>query len=76
MNAVPCFKCGREMLLAVPEKPEPQNQPSEGTAFMTTGHWGSTYFDSIMGTEAIEIALCDNCLRANESAVFGPYKRI
>lgn len=41
------------------------NQPLEGTAFMTHGHYGSTLFDSIDGSEYLEIAICDNCLRRN-----------
>lgn len=38
------------------------NQPSNGTAFHTSGNYGSTIFDSFDGAR-LDIAICDDCLR-------------
>ena len=38
------------------------NQPYKATAFSTTGHYGSTFFDSLSQNEFIEINVCDECL--------------
>ena len=38
------------------------NQPIGGTAFATTGHYGSTVFDPMDGT-VIEVNVCDACLK-------------
>lgn len=38
------------------------NQPYKATAFTTRGHYGSTFFDPMTGTQ-IEINVCDECLR-------------
>jgi hypothetical protein len=39
-----------------------ENQPAEGTAFQSQGHYGSTVFDPMDGSY-IEINVCDDCLR-------------
>lgn len=36
-------------------------QPSNGLAFLSYGHYGSTYFDP-MDRTYIEISVCDQCL--------------
>lgn len=38
-------------------------QPDCGLAFFTYGHYGSTLFDPMDGS-AIEIAVCDDCIRS------------
>lgn len=38
------------------------NQPYKATAFNTVGHYGSTFFDPMDGSQ-IEINVCDDCLR-------------
>lgn len=57
-ESLPCIVC-RGRLFNVCRDSE--NQPSEGTAFMTYGHYGSTVFDPMDGT-ALEINICDSCL--------------
>jgi hypothetical protein len=37
------------------------NQPYKATAFLTQGHYGSTFFDPMDGSY-IEINVCDECL--------------
>ncbi len=37
--------------------------PSSGVIFYTTGNYGSSVFDSIMGEEKLEIVVCDECLK-------------
>lgn len=58
--SVPCLVCGRELRPAYPEAAEAQ--PYGGTAFASSGHYGSTVFDG-SGGQWIEINLCDPCLR-------------
>ena len=36
-------------------------QPTHGLAFITYGHYGSTYFDPMNG-DYLEICICDVCL--------------
>lgn len=38
------------------------NQPYKATAFSTRGHYGSTFFDPMDGSQ-IEINVCDSCLQ-------------
>lgn len=40
-----------------------ENQPAGGTAFQSSGHYGSTAFDPMDGTY-LEINVCDGCLVA------------
>lgn len=55
---VPCFVCGEELDAAY----EYELQPSDGTAFQTYGHYGSTFWDSFNGEE-LALIICDSCLR-------------
>lgn len=63
--ALPCIRCGKQLRNVgmwkenggIPET----NQPYNGTAFSTNGHYGSTVFDRFQG-ERIEINVCDVCL--------------
>ena len=57
-DALPCIVCGARLQNAFPSA---DNQPSDGTAFYTYGHYGSTFFDSFDGQQ-IEINVCDPCL--------------
>jgi hypothetical protein len=50
----PCFKDADD---------EDRHQPFGATMFTTTGHYGSTVFDSINGDE-LSINVCDPCLKA------------
>lgn len=63
MSALPCIRCGKHLENAIENDDEPElhNQPYNGTAFSTGGHYGSTVFDSFEG-ESIEINVCDTCL--------------
>lgn len=63
--ALPCIVCGKQLRDAMGGKdtlePPERNQPYNGTAFMTSGHYGSTVFDEPFG-QTIEINVCDVCL--------------
>jgi len=61
--ALPCIRCGKQLRNAMSmQKGVPEtNQPYNGTAFVTNGHYGSTVFDEFHG-ERIEINVCDVCL--------------
>lgn len=47
---------------SLPNLEEDGFHPNGGTAFHTSGHYGSGVFDPMDGTY-LEIAICDNCLR-------------
>jgi hypothetical protein len=47
---------------------EADNQPDEGTEFATTGHYGSTFWDSFDGEEIV-INICDPCLRRHTNRI-------
>lgn len=55
---VPCIVCGKELQNV---DKDAENQPYEGTAFETHGHYGSTAFDPLNGS-MLEINFCDDCL--------------
>lgn len=57
--ALPCIACGRE-LRNVDDDVE-VNQPNNGTAFTSHGHYGSTAYDPMDG-HYIEVNVCDLCL--------------
>lgn len=57
-NALPCIACGKALRNAFDDA---TNQPEEGLAFESHGHYGSTAFDPMDGTY-IEISVCDECL--------------
>lgn len=63
--ALPCIRCGKQLRnirMGEEKKSIPEtNQPYNGTAFSTNGHYGSTVFDEFHG-ERIEINVCDVCL--------------
>lgn len=65
---LPCFCCGGQLASAVPPEHDDRNQPSEGTAFTTAGHYGSGAFDPMDGS-MLELNVCDGCLTANPSRV-------
>lgn len=63
-NALPCIRCGKQLKQCMNKEPVAEsfeNQPYNGTAFYTNGHYGSTVFDEMHG-ETIEINVCDTCL--------------
>lgn len=66
MATVPCIVCKKPLDDAF--NGMTHNQPYPGTAFMSYGHYGSTYFDPMDGS-SIEINVCDDCLRANEDLI-------
>lgn len=57
--ALPCLVCGS----VLENVGGADNQPAEGTEFRTSGHYGSTFFDSFDGEELV-LNVCDACLRA------------
>ena len=66
VDALPCIVCGKELENIFGE--ESDNQPYEGTAFQSEGHYGSTIWDP-MDRAYIEITVCDDCLRAKSAQV-------
>jgi hypothetical protein len=65
IEALPCIACGASLKNVWSDS---DNQPSEGTAFRTHGHYGSTFFDSFDGQQ-IEINVCDECLQQNRDKI-------
>lgn len=65
IDALPCIVCGTLLKNCWSDS---DNQPSEGTAFHTSGHYGSTFFDSFDGQQ-IEINVCDPCLRKHTDKI-------
>lgn len=59
-DALPCIVCGKALRNVTDDS---SNQPNDGTAFQTEGHYGSTVFDPMDGT-VLEVNLCDPCLLA------------
>lgn len=57
--ALPCLKCGRELVNVFPN--EVENQPNDGVVATTSGNYGSTVYDSFSGN-FLEFNLCDPCL--------------
>lgn len=60
-----CIVCEKELKSALPdnERYKETNQPADGTAFHSRGHYGSTVFDPMDGTLA-ELNVCDECWAA------------
>jgi hypothetical protein len=57
-DALPCIVCGKELTNVFAES---NNQPEDGIAFTTHGHYGSTVFDP-QDNSYLEINICDDCL--------------
>jgi hypothetical protein len=55
-----CIVCKKPLENVFPDKKD-LNQPDEGCAFFSAGHYGSRVFDPIDGS-GIEINVCDPCL--------------
>lgn len=55
----PCVVCGTELRNV---EVTCENQPYQGTAFQSRGHYGSTAFDPMNGS-MLEVNFCDECLR-------------
>lgn len=68
---LPCIACGKEFEHVMPDTYEPldfSHLPYAGTTFYTTGHYGSTFWDSFNGEKAV-VCVCDDCLRAHRDRV-------
>lgn len=63
--ALPCIACGRELQNVTGDS---ENQPYNGTAFESHGHYGSTIFDPMDG-HFLEINICDACLALHRDRV-------
>lgn len=59
--SLPCIVCLKPLEDALYE-PSTGNQPHAGTAFVTTGHYGSTIYDPMDGSW-LEVNICDPCIR-------------
>ena len=64
---IACIACGTVLQQACGDDSH-YVQPSEGTAFQTYGHYGSTFWDSFDG-EQIEVVVCDECLEGNKDRI-------
>lgn len=58
-EALPCIACGATLVNVF----DADNQPQEGLAFTSNGHYGGTAFDPMDGS-FIEVNVCDPCLIA------------
>jgi hypothetical protein len=65
MQAVPCIVCNKKLRNVLVDA---ENQPYQGTAFQTHGHYGSTVFDPMDG-QYLEINVCDECLMKHADRV-------
>lgn len=64
-DALPCIACGQQLKNI---DDTAGNQPYNGTAFETHGHYGSTIFDPMDG-HYLEINVCDACLALHRDRV-------
>jgi hypothetical protein len=67
--------CGKELRNVFSET---ANQPEEGTAFQSGGHYGSTIWDPMDG-RILEINICDPCLRRagiEKKVMLGQHSRL
>lgn len=66
MACAPCIVCGKELDECFNQAgmTGTVNQPSDGTAFNTWGHYGSTVYDPCIPNQPdhIEVNVCDRCL--------------
>jgi hypothetical protein len=65
---VPCIICGKELASVFGDSAAPLNQPYAATTFASSGHYGSTVFDPMVGGVFLEINICDEDLRAAAKA--------
>jgi hypothetical protein len=56
--ALPCIRCGKQLRNVFDDV---TNQPFEGLAFTSSGHYGGTEFDPMDGSY-VELNVCDYCL--------------
>lgn len=65
-DALKCIVCEKELRNVFDEA---YNQPEDGLAFQSEGHYGSTAWDPMDG-QFIEISVCDECLVKRAKAGF------
>lgn len=71
-DALPCIVCAGLLENVFDDV---RNQPANGTAFGSTGHYGSTVLDSFPGHEEfMEINICDRCLKKRLDTGFVYYE--
>ena len=63
-EALSCIVCNCRLENVFPTC---ENQPSDGVAFRSYGHYGSTVFDPSDGT-FVEMNICDDCLKTKGEA--------
>ncbi len=70
-RTLPCIRCDKRLSSALPEDVGPRlNQPLDGLALSSPGHYGTSIFDPGDGS-IVEVNVCDPCLEcalANGSA--------
>lgn len=64
-HTLPCFVCGENLQSAAPGV---VNQPLDGLAFTTHGHYGSGVYDPMDGSW-LELNICDVCVLAGKERV-------
>lgn len=71
-KALPCIVCGKYLEHVFPDISVVEgNQPNDGTAFYSKGHYYSTFWDPMDGTY-IEINICDECLTDKKDKILFP----
>lgn len=61
MKPLPCIICGKQLEEVIPGT---INQPYQGTAFESRGHYGSTVWDpAFSSSDYLSIVICDECLK-------------
>lgn len=74
---LPCFKCGKSLTefeecggegMDLAGNRGQWKMPYGATEFTTTGHYGSTFWDSFEG-ESISINICDECCKKHIKAM-------
>lgn len=63
----PCIVCGKELATVNNTDDHIADQPSGGTNFSSSGHYGSGVFDP-MSRETLSINICDECLTSKGRA--------
>lgn len=64
-EALPCIACGKPLANAFDDV---TNQPENGVAFQSEGHYGSAVWDP-MDRKYIEVNVCDECLTTHRERV-------
>lgn len=65
-----CLRCDRELADSGPSGMPPFKTPLDGTFWRTRGNYGSEIIDNDPHQPALEIYICDPCLRERAAVVY------